>query len=63
MQGQHPRFNSNYKAAQTIQSSQFNIEHERNRAHYASVTAMPDADSMTFPQLREDASDMEETRR
>ena len=46
-----------------IQSSQFNIQHERNQTHYQSVAAMPNADSMTFMQQKDDSSELEQTLR
>ena len=44
-----------------IHSSQFNIQHERSQAHYSSVAAMPNVDSVAFMLPKEEASDMEET--
>ena len=57
----HQRFNSIHKAPQVIQSSQFNIVHERNKNHYSSMADMPLTETMNYEQSRGEGSDLELT--
>ena len=49
------------KGSQIIQSSQFNIVHERKQDHFQSMANVPMTETMTYMLSKDEGSDMELT--